>query len=177
MSTAVIVIDMQQGLVAPMPQPYQIAEVIKHINQVTEEARQKKIPVFFVHHESPESIVEYESSGWQLAEGLKQSKDDKIIRKTTPDSFLHTSLEAELKSLGATKLVITGYATEFCVDTTIRRAAGLGYDITLVADAHTTHDKEHASAEKIRAHHNATLPNITSFGSQITAVSLSELTL
>ncbi|KLN59289.1 isochorismatase [Kiloniella spongiae] len=177
MSTAVIVIDMQQGLVNPVPQPYQLDKVIKHINQITEEARQKKIPVFFIHHESPKSIVEYESEGWRLAKDLKQSKNDKVIRKTTPDSFLRTSLETELKALDVAKLIITGYATEFCVDTTIRRAAGLGYDIILVADAHTTHDKEHTSAENIRAHHNATLPNIKSFGTRITSVPLSELTL
>ncbi|MGT2493222.1 hypothetical protein ACU4GD_28780 [Cupriavidus basilensis] len=43
-------------------------------------------------------------------------------------------------------------ATEFCADTTTRRAAGLGYAITLAADAHTTHDKPHASAGLIRCH-------------------------
>ncbi|HCM0825166.1 TPA: isochorismatase family protein, partial [Vibrio parahaemolyticus] len=57
-----------------------------------------------------------------------------------------------------------------CIDTTIRRAAGLGYPVTLVSDAHTTHDKEHASGAKIRKHHNAMLPNISSFGVKIEAV-------
>jgi nicotinamidase-related amidase len=61
------------------------------------------------------------------------------------------------------------------VDTTVRRAAGLGYSVELVSDAHTTHDKSHASAEQIRAHHNATLQNISSFGVKIAAVMADEL--
>jgi nicotinamidase-related amidase len=56
------------------------------------------------------------------------------------------------------------------VATTVRRAAALGFDVTLVADAHTTHDKANASAAQIRAHENATLPNITSFESRIQAI-------
>lgn len=69
-----------------------------------------------------------------------------------------------LTSQAVTELVVSGYATEFCVDTTIRSAAAKGFNITLVSDTHTTHDKPHAPAEFIIQHHNATLPNIKSFG-------------
>ena len=92
------------------------------------------------------------------------------MRKTTPDSFLRTDLEARLRERGITRLLIGGYASEFCVDTTVRRAAALGFEVVLLADAHTTHDKPHASAAQIRAHENATLPNITSFGPRISAI-------
>ena len=47
--------------------------------------------------------------------------------------------------------------TEYCIDTTCRRAVSLGYDVTLVADAHTTHDNDLLPAEKIIAHHNRSL--------------------
>ncbi|WP_335340099.1 isochorismatase family protein [Collimonas pratensis] len=67
-------------------------------------------------------------------------------------------------------LVICGYASEFCVDTTVRSAAAQGYPVTLVSDAHTTHDKPHASGQQIRTHENATLPNVDSFGVKITAI-------
>ncbi|MNL42777.1 Isochorismatase family protein [compost metagenome] len=71
--------------------------------------------------------------------------------------------------------MVCGYATEFCVDTTVRRAAGLGMPVTLAADAHTTHDKPHASGARIRAHHNATLPAISSFGVKIAAVPAADI--
>jgi nicotinamidase-related amidase len=75
-----------------------------------------------------------------------------------------------LKEWGTREVVICGYASEFCVDTTTRRAAALGYRVVLAADAHTTHDKPHATASQIRDHHNATLPGITSFGPRIVAM-------
>jgi nicotinamidase-related amidase len=74
-----------------------------------------------------------------------------------------------LEKWSTEKLFICGYATEFCVDTTTRRAAALGFSVVLVSNAHTTHSHEHASGAEIRAHHNATLPNLTSFGPVIMA--------
>jgi S-ribosylhomocysteine lyase LuxS involved in autoinducer biosynthesis len=49
----------------------------------------------------------------------------------------------------------------------------LGYTVQLVSDAHTTHDKEHLSAEIIRNHHNITL----SMGPTITAVATEDVEL
>jgi len=59
--------------------------------------------------------------------------------------------------MGIERLVVMGYASEICVDSTVRRAVGLGYEVVLVADGHTTHDKPHLDAERIRQHHNCTL--------------------
>ena len=70
---------------------------------------------------------------------------------------------------------LCGYATEFCVDTTTRSAAAHGYHVVLASDAHTTHDKPHADAQQIRAHHNATLPAIRSFGVGIRALPAAEI--
>lgn len=62
------------------------------------------------------------------------------------------------------RLVVCGFQSEFCVDTTTRRALALGYPVTLVADGHSTTDNGVLSAAQISAHHNATLTNIVSFG-------------
>jgi nicotinamidase-related amidase len=99
-----------------------------------------------------------------LPNSLNQDQSDFYVRKTTPDSFLKTDLLQILKNRAVTELIVCGYATEFCVDTTIRSAAAKGFQITLVSDTHTTHDKPHAPAVFIIQHHNATLPNIKSFG-------------
>lgn len=168
---ALLVIDVQQGLFAPEPQPANAADVISRINQLTERARAEGVPVVFVQHEATEGEhFRHGSEAWALESGLVVADTDLLSRKTTPDSFQRTDLEATLKDKGVSHLVVCGYATEFCVDTTVRRAAALGYDITLVSDAHTTHDKPHAPAAAITAHHNATLPSIRSFGVKIAAV-------
>lgn len=175
MKTAILVIDIQCALSDPEPRPDDIDAVINRINLVTGKARKAGLPVFFIQHEAPDSPVAYGSDGWRLPEALKVEDGDRFIRKTTPDSFLKTDLDDQLKALGIEQLVICGYASEFCVDTTTRRAAGLGYAIQLVTDAHTTHDKPHAAAADIRAHHNATLTVIKSFGVPLTGMAAEDL--
>jgi len=173
---AVVVIDVQQGLFSPVPTPADSIDVLSRINRLTESARRHNVPVIFVQHEAAQGDhFRHGSDAWALVPELVVADTDLLSRKTTPDSFHNTELAATLSGLGVTHLLVCGYATEFCVDTTVRRAAALGYEITLVADAHTTHDKPHAQATAIIAHHNATLPNIRSFGVKIAAVPVDEV--
>lgn len=173
--TALIVIDVQRALFESMPAPFEGALVIERINVLADAARAAGAPVIFVQHEKAGSPLAFESEGWQLAPGLRRTPCDVVVRKTTPDSFLHTELQALLEQHRLEQVVVCGYASEFCVDTTTRRAAALGFSVVLAADAHTTHDKTHASAAAIRAHENATLPNITSFGPVIRALPTAEI--
>lgn len=175
MNTALIVIDVQRALFETSPPPFEAAQVLSRINALAERGRSAGVPVIYVQHESPGSDLAHGAPGWDLNTRLATSAQDIRIRKTTPDSFLRTDLAQVLADRGVTQLVVCGYATEFCVDTTVRRAAGLGLPVTLAADAHTTHDKPHADGAQIRAHHNATLPDISSFGVKIAAVPSAEL--
>jgi nicotinamidase-related amidase len=168
MRQALLVIDVQRGLFSGRRRPFEADAVVDRINSLTERARTASVPVIFIQHESAGSPLEFGAENWQLEEHLVFSERDNFVRKSTPDSFLHTNLGELLAKWNTEQLVICGYASEFCVDTTTRRAAALGYSVILIADAHTTHDKAHASAAQIRAHHNATLPNL-SFGSKLEA--------
>ena len=176
MSTALLVIDVQRGLFDEAPRPFEADAVVDRINQLTARARAAGVPVVFIQHERPDTPLAHGSEGWALERRLDVKPDDHRLRKTTPDSFLRTELGDILAALGVDRVVLCGYATEFCVDTTTRRAAALGFKVILAADAHTTHDKAHASAEQIRTHHNATLPDIISFGPEITAVPAANIT-
>ena len=175
MKSAVLVIDVQSILFDPEPQPFESQVVLNKINQVTSLARAKSVPAVFIQYEHANSVIEYGTEGWALQSSLVTQTGDHFVRKTTPDSFLNTNLEELLKELAVDSLIVCGYASEFCVDTTVRGAAGLGYPVVLVSDAHTTHDKEHASGAQVRAHHNATLANISSFGVKIEAIETAKL--
>ncbi|MNW18398.1 Isochorismatase family protein [compost metagenome] len=61
-------------------------------------------------------------------------------------------------------MIVCGAQSDFCVDTTVRRALALGYEVVLVADAHSTLDNGVLVAAQIIAHHNTTLGNMSSFG-------------
>jgi nicotinamidase-related amidase len=173
MSVALLVIDVQEALFTPKPA---LADpVVARINALAARARQAGVPVFFIQHETKAEPLRQGSPGWALYHGLEFKQGDQTVFKTTPDSYLGTGLDERLRQAGVATVVICGYATEFCVDTTTRRSAALGYDVMLVADGHTTHDKAHADAAQIVAHHNATLPDITSFGPKIRAVPAAEV--
>lgn len=175
MNTAVLVIDMQQGLCAGPDAAHDCAGTIARINQVTQQAREAGAPVLFVQHESVQGYLEHGTAAWQLANGLEVAPMDLHLRKTTPDAFLRTGLERVLKDRGITQLVVCGMHTEFCVDTTCRRALALGYPVTLVADGHTSAGNAAITPAQVIAHHNLTLANISSFGSRVTLVNTSDL--
>lgn len=167
MPTALLIIDVQQGLFAPSPRPDDADRIVTRINQLSAAARLAGAQVIFVQHE--DSTLVPDTPAWALADGLHIDPRDRHIRKAASDAFQGTALSALLDTLGVNGLVVCGYASEFCVDSTVRRAAALGYEVTVAADGHTTHDKPHASAAQIRHHHNTTLSNIGSYGVAIEA--------
>jgi nicotinamidase-related amidase len=177
MHTAILVIDVQQGLCEGPEAAHDCPGTIERINVVTHLARVAGVPVFFVQHESRAGYLEHGSPEWQLATGVQVQAGDRRIRKTTPDAFLHTELQEALQNLGVTRLVVCGMHTEFCVDTTTRKALALGYPVVLVSDAHTSAGNAAIGPQQVIAHHNATLTNISSFGPRVTAVPHHELCL
>ena len=170
MHTAVLVIDVQQGLCEGPDAAHDCPGTIERINAVTHRAREAGVPVIFIQHESSAGYLEYSSREWQLTSGLQVDAGDRRIRKTTPDAFLRTELHEALQAFGVTRLVVCGMHTEFCVDTTTRKALALGYPVLLVSDAHTSVGNAAISAQQVIAHHNATLTNISSFGPKVTAI-------
>jgi nicotinamidase-related amidase len=96
-------------------------------------------------------------AGWPIYAAIAPQAGEPIVDKTHSDSFWDTNLQAILNDLGVQKLIVAGMQTDYCVDTTCRRAASLGYEVTLVGDAHSTWDNGILSAEQIVNHHNQTL--------------------
>jgi len=154
--TAVLVIDAQKGLFCAKPPPFEAEAVIARINAVIGQARQAGAPVIFIQHDGKpgeEDVVPF-TEGWKLHPDLQVRPGELIIRKTTCDAFYGTPLEPELRSRGITTLVLMGYATDFCVDATLRTAASNNFHVMVVADAHTTCDNPVLSANQVRQHHN-----------------------
>lgn len=175
MQTAILVIDVQEGLCEGPDAAHDCPGTIARINAVTHRAREAGMPVFFIQHESSAGYLEHGSREWQLASGLQLGAGDRRIRKTTPDAFLRTELHDSLQALDVKDLVVCGMHTEFCVDTTTRKALALGYPVVLVSDAHTSAGNAAISAQQVIAHHNATLTNISSFGPRVTAMAHNEV--
>jgi nicotinamidase-related amidase len=175
MTTALLIIDVQQGLCSGGQAAFDCEGVIRRINDVSRKARAAGSPVVVIQHESPEDPLRHGTPGWQVADGVELQPADIRLRKTATDSFHKTELHALLQEGGITQLAICGLHSEFCVDTTTRRALALGYPVLLVADAHSTVDNGVLTAEQISAHHNATLSNISSFGPRARLVTAADV--
>ncbi len=151
-----LVIDVQVGLFDAKPPPFEAREVILRINVVTNRARSANIPVILVQHDGPHdgNWLRPFAPDWQLHPDLKKESTDICLRKTTGDAFYGTDLERQLRSKGIRSLVLTGYATEFCVDATLRNAVSKEFETFVVSDAHTTNDAPMVKGSLIREFFN-----------------------
>lgn len=159
--TALVVIDTQVGMfetpgVPPVPDGERLLE---NIEGLLREARDTGKTVVHVRHGEGEGPLEKGTDGWQIHPRVAPKSGEPVVDKETPDSFLRTTLREELESRGVGRLVLAGMQTEYCVDTTCRRASALGYDVTLAADAHGTWDEGGLTAAQIVAHHNGVMGN------------------
>jgi nicotinamidase-related amidase len=150
--TALLVIDMQVGNVGGA---YQRDEIVARLADLVAEARAAGIPVIFVQHE--DDWMRPGVPEWQFLPALTPAEGELVIHKRASDAFYLTPLREALAARGVQHLVVTGVQTELCVDATCRRAASEGFDVTLVADGHTTEDTPTLAAAQIIAHHNRAL--------------------
>ncbi|WP_251446900.1 cysteine hydrolase family protein [Microbacterium sp. USTB-Y] len=149
--TVLLVIDMQNGV---MPGCFDERGVLERTDALVRRARSEGVPVVWVHHDP----VGVGTPDWELASPLARADGEPLVRKSYRDAFAGTDLQEVLDAFGATRLVVAGAQSDFCVRTTTQRAAAEGYDVTLVRDAHTTVDATvdgvRITGEQIVAHTN-----------------------
>ena len=151
-NAAVLVIDVQNGVVEGA---HERDQVVANIGSVVAAARAEGVPVIWVQHSSEQLVQETEA--WQFVPELKRDESEALVPKTFPDSFEETELESVLAAGGIGRLFVTGAQTDECIRSTLHGAITRGYDVTLVADAHTTEDLSEYGAptpDKVIAHTN-----------------------
>lgn len=151
---ALVIIDVQNGLLTD-DNPVRAQEaLLSNIQRLLAAARRAGTPVLFVQDDD---VGEVGSSAWEIPDAIRPEPGEPRVRKKACDSFHETELDARLRERGVDHLIIAGCKTEFCIDTSVRRAVTLGYGVTLVADAHGTSDSPELPAPAIIAHHNRLL--------------------
>ncbi len=151
-NTALMVIDVQKGVVADA---YQRNEVVANISRLVYRARKAGVPIVWVQHS--DEHLEKGSDAWEYVPELARQESEPLVHKTFGDSFEDTDLEEVLAKAGVGRLVVTGAQTDACIRCTIHGAFTRGYDVTLVGDAHTTEDQTAWGApppDKVIAHTN-----------------------
>ena len=156
--TALLVIDMQTGNFSESNPIHNGNELLAKVKSLIIKGRSAQIPIVYVQNNGGSGDPdEYGTPGWKIHHSIMPDEVDVVIQKQTPDAFYRTDLCLELESRGIKKLIIAGLQTEYCIDTTCRRAFSLGYQAILVKDAHSTWDSSLLTAQQIINHHNKVL--------------------
>ena len=141
--SAVILISAQNAVMA---NSHDRDAVVAAILRVVERARLERTPVVWVQHSDSE--MSRASSGWAIVPELRPLQDEPVVDKSYGDAFEDTSLERVLAKLRVGRLVVAGAQTDAGVRATLHGAFVRGYDVTLVADGHTTEDLSDWGAPK-----------------------------
>ena len=143
--TALVVVDLQKGTIGSHPMAHSADDVIGRAAELAAAFRQRGLPVALVNHAgNPAGRTQYGQGGgdWppeltELMPGLDADASDLRVTKRSWGAFAGTDLDARLRSLGVTQVVIAGVATSYGIESTARDAYDRGYHVTIAADAVT----------------------------------------
>jgi len=155
-SSALLVIDVQQGIDNPRLGPRNNPEAEKRIADLLAAWRAAGRPVIHVQHMSvePNSLLRPGLPGNAIKKEAQPIAGEPLFQKNVNSAFIGTDLEKYLRSQGIENLVMVGLTTEHCISSSARMAANLGFNVTVVADATATFgrrgfDGTHYSAELV----------------------------
>lgn len=155
-----IVVDMQVGLRDGAPK-HDLGAVVERINRLTASVRQRAGKIVWIQHCGAHGgAFAPGEPGWQFLPELQRQDDDLVVPKTLNDPFAGTVLKARLDEIAPDRALIAGWATDFCVDATIRSAVSNNYHVVVVGDAHTLSDRPHLDAPAVIRHHNWVWSNL-----------------
>jgi ureidoacrylate peracid hydrolase len=169
MSAALIVVDMQNGFVHPEGSVARLGlemvdreAVIAETAALLAEARRFELPIVYTRHlhrpdylDAPAlvkeqiAVVEGLLAGtWdaEIIDDLAAEPGDVIVDKNRYDASLYTDMEVVLRALGVTSVLVTGCATNVCVESTARAADMRDFRVSVASDCTTTQAAFHENA-------------------------------
>jgi nicotinamidase-related amidase len=142
MTRALVIVDIQNdyfpGGRNPLAEPEQAAA---NARELLDAFRASGEPLVHIQHvwDAPDAAyLAPGTPGFEIHESVRPAEGEAVIRKANPNSFLDTGLEQHLRDAGVDSVVVCGMMTSMCVDATVRAAADLGFETTVVHDACAT---------------------------------------
>jgi nicotinamidase-related amidase len=151
---ALLVVDMQVGL-RNGPPKHDLAGVVERINRLAGMVRRRSGRVVWIQHHGPAGDdFAPGAPGWAFLPEMERQADDMVVAKTLNDPFAGTALQSMLAALAPRRVLVTGWATDLCVDATVRSAVSRGHHVVAVSDGHTVSDRPHLEAPSVIRHHH-----------------------
>lgn len=158
---ALIVVDMQVGLLDGAPK-HDLQGGVDRINRLAAMVRGRSGKVVWIQHcGRPGDGFVPNTPGWVFLPELDRQPADLVVQKTLNDPpFAGTELKATLRAIAPERLLVAGWATNFCVDATVRSAVSNNFNVVVVRDGHTLNDRPHLDAPSVIRHHNWVWSNL-----------------
>ncbi|OBC12430.1 isochorismatase [Mycobacterium sp. 852013-50091_SCH5140682] len=137
--SALVLIDCQKTYTQGVMELEGVQAALDETAELLERARTAGIPIIHIQHsDGPGSLYDIEGESGAIVDAVAPRGDEPVVVKQFPNSFVQTDLDERLKALGASNLVLAGFMTHMCVNSTARGAFSLGYAPTVVAAATAT---------------------------------------
>ncbi len=137
--SVLILIDCQNTYREGVMQLEGVEPALKECARLLQRARDTGAPIVHVQHDAgPGTPYDVKARIGQISDEVAPRAGEIVITKAYPSSFEKTGLNAELVKFGRSNLVIAGFMTHVCVNSTTRAAFNHGYKPTVVASATAT---------------------------------------
>jgi nicotinamidase-related amidase len=137
--SALMLIDCQNTYTRGVMELEGVQAALEEAASLLERARSAGIPVIHIQHsDGPDGLYDIEGESGAIVPVVAPREGEPVVVKHYPNSFVQTDLDDRLKAIGASNLVLAGFMTHMCVNSTARGAFNLGYAPTVVASATAT---------------------------------------
>lgn len=140
---ALIIVDMQRCMAAPASGRRNNPEAEANIALLLSAWRKAQLPIVHVRHLSRTVGSGFwpGQAGAEFQPQFTPAPNEHVVEKNVPDAFLNTGLERWLRVRGVERLVVSGVSTNISVESTVRTAGNLGFQVVVVSDATFAFDK------------------------------------
>jgi nicotinamidase-related amidase len=140
-ASALVIIDAQNEYLDGKLALPDVRPAVDALARLLAKARAAGAPVVHIQHKGRAGgLFDLDARGGAIIDAAMPASGEHLVQKPLPNAFAQTGLDATLKKLGRTQLVIAGFMTHMCVSSTARAALDLGYKATVAADASATRD-------------------------------------
>ena len=149
---ALVMVDCQNTYREGIMQLTNVEEAIVEAQKLLQKARDLAIPVIHIQHDAGEGTpYDVNAVIGQISSEVAPIEGEPLITKNYPNAFVQTTLDEELKKTGKTNIVLAGFMTHMCINSTAHGGFNLGYAPTIVASATASRPLETANGKILSA--------------------------
>jgi nicotinamidase-related amidase len=153
LESTLVMIDCQNTYTTGIMQLHGVDAALVECERILKRARTAGIRVIHIQHDAgPGSPYDTAAPIGQIVDAVAPIDGELVIRKNYPSSFEKTTLDAELKRTGATNLILAGFMSHMCINSTARAAFNHGYPSAVIASATATRNLPNPLGGEVLAH-------------------------